>query len=186
MVLNDFGGMVREEWLKSAEIRDEMQSGEYVIMPNHVHAIVLLRGRRGTARRAPPNGRTFGKPVPGCLATIVRAFKSAVTKRINEFRNTAGVPVWQRNYYEHIIRDQADYLRIAEYVADNPRRWAEDPLNPAVFDAAANSATINDVKAPDDVPAAAGLGTTRGIGTTDGVGARRAVPLRGPRGGGGE
>ncbi|MGH8583408.1 MAG: hypothetical protein ACREWG_11620 [Gammaproteobacteria bacterium] len=52
MVLNEFGGMVRDEWSKSADIRAEMQLGEYVIMPNHFHAIVVLTGRRGTARRA--------------------------------------------------------------------------------------------------------------------------------------
>ena len=51
-------------------------------------------------------------------------------KRINIHRDTPGVPVWQRNYYEHVIRDDADYTRIAEYVADNPRRWMEDTLHP--------------------------------------------------------
>jgi hypothetical protein len=65
-------------------------------------------------------------------------YKSAVTKRINIIRDIPGVPVWQRNYYEHVIRDDADYNRIAEYVADNPRRWTEDKLHPDNF----NDATI--------------------------------------------
>jgi REP element-mobilizing transposase RayT len=65
------------------------------------------------------------------LQEIVRAFKTFSARRINEFRETSGAAVWQRNYYEHVIRDDADYNRIAEYVANNPQRWAEDTLHPA-------------------------------------------------------
>ena len=72
----------------------------------------------------------FGQPISGSLPTIIRAFKSAVTKRINEIRQLPGVPVWQRNYYEHVIRNEADYAQIAEYIADNPRRSEEDVLHP--------------------------------------------------------
>jgi REP element-mobilizing transposase RayT len=57
-------------------------------------------------------------------------FKSAVTKQINTLRNTPGAPVWQRNYFEHIIRDNTDYNQIAEYILTNPKRWKEDRLNP--------------------------------------------------------
>jgi len=61
---------------------------------------------------------------------MVRGFKSAVSRCINEVRNTPGASVWQRNYYEHIIRDDADYNHIAEYIANNPQRWTEDSLYP--------------------------------------------------------
>ncbi len=61
---------------------------------------------------------------------MVRGFKSAVTKRINKIRKLPGIPVWQANYYEHIIRDDTDYHRIAEYIATNPQRWREDTLYP--------------------------------------------------------
>lgn len=153
-VLNAFGHVVADEWLFSAEIRQEIELGEFVVMPNHFHGIVAITDRernaegRGTARRA-PTVECFGKPVAGSLPTIVRSFKSAVTKRINEISQSPGVPVWQRSYYEHIIRDEADYARIAEYIADNPRRWAEDALHP-------DNMVVGDA----------------------GVGARRAVPLR--------
>jgi REP element-mobilizing transposase RayT len=60
------------------------------------------------------------------LGSIVGSFKSAVTKRVNENRGTPGVPVWQRNYYEHVIRDEGDLERIREYIATNPLRWALD------------------------------------------------------------
>ena len=78
----------------------------------------------GTARRA--RTEQFGKPVPHSLPTIVRAFKAAVTKRINERRGTPGVPVWHRNYYEHVVRDESDLARLRTYIAENPGRWAED------------------------------------------------------------
>lgn len=64
---------------------------------------------------------------------MVRGFKSAVTKRINETRNSPGLQVWQPNYHEHVIRDDADYNRIAEYVVYNPQRWIEDKLHPDNF-----------------------------------------------------
>lgn len=64
------------------------------------------------------------------LGAMVRGFKSAVSRRINEIRNTSGVTVWQRNYYEHVIRDEADYNGIVEYISCNPQRWMEDSLHP--------------------------------------------------------
>ena len=145
MVLNEYGCAVRDEWLKTAEIRAEIQTGEFVVMPNHIHGILVIgmgtavmgsgTARRArteyTARRAPTTER-FGQPIAGSLPTIVRAFKSAATKRINEIRQSPGVPVWQRNYYEHVIRNDTDYRQIAEYISDNPRLWEEDTLHPDV------------------------------------------------------
>jgi len=127
MVLNEFGKIARNEWMKTAEIRDNVELLEYVIMPNHIHGIILLNDmddRRGTARRAPT--MQFGKPIPRSLPTIIRSFKSAVTKKINILRNMPGVPVWQRNYYEHIIRNEKSYYQIAEYIRNNPLKWQDD------------------------------------------------------------
>jgi REP element-mobilizing transposase RayT len=62
------------------------------------------------------------------IPTIVRAFKSAVTMRINQTRQTPGAPVWQRNYYEHMIRDEQSYQNIAAYILNNPRQWEADEL----------------------------------------------------------
>ncbi len=129
---NEFGQIVTDEWLRSAEIRAEIELGEYVIMPNHFHAIVLFTddvpGRTGDRRVAPPVAPVG--PQSKSLGALMAGYKSAVTKRINAIRQSPGAPVWQRNYYEHIIRNNADYRRIAEYVAENPRRWAEDTLHP--------------------------------------------------------
>jgi REP element-mobilizing transposase RayT len=60
----------------------------------------------------------------------VRSFKSNTTRRINNIRRAAGAPVWQRNYYEHVVRDDADLARIRQYIRENPAKWADDPDNP--------------------------------------------------------
>ncbi len=140
MALNAYGVMVRDEWLETECLRDHVELDEFVVMPNHIHAILSLgpmaerevpAERVGTARRAPTE--RFGRPIAGSLPTIVRAFKSAVTKRINALRGTPGTTIWQRNYYEHVIRDENELNRIRAYIVDNPAKWAIDRENPAVF-----------------------------------------------------
>lgn len=123
MLLNELGQIVDNEWLKTEKIRKNVKMDNYIIMPNHFHGIINIRW--GTARRAHTKEQ-FGKPVAGSLPTIIRSFKSAVTKRINEIRNTQGQHVWQRNYYEHIIRDEFDLYRIREYIISNALNWDKD------------------------------------------------------------
>ena len=135
--LNAFGEIVRDEWLRTADVRPNVELDTFVVMPNHIHGIIVLRdndGRgtlhgRGTLQRA-PTIEQFGKPTSNSIPTIVRLFKSATTKRINERRGTPGSPVWQRNYYEHIIRHEESLNRIRQYILDNPLSWAMDRENP--------------------------------------------------------
>lgn len=156
MVLSDFGQILVEEWLKTAVVRSKVALGEYVVMPNHFHGIVVLTDdgsakgtdTKGTARRAPTE--RFGAPIAGSLPTIIRAFKSAVTKRINEIRQSPATSVWQRNYYEHIVRNEADYERIAEYIAYNPKRWVEDSLNPSIPSSVGARRAVPDSRAVPD------------------------------------
>lgn len=130
MRLNDFGNGIECEWLHTAIIRPYLELEESVIMPNHMHGIVSIRDEgRGKACLAPTTG-TFGRPVAGSLPTIIGAFKSASTKRINEMRGTPGAPLWQRNYFEHVIRNEAELNQVREYIVANPARWAEDSNNP--------------------------------------------------------
>jgi len=134
MKLNDVGLVVKQEWEKSAVLRPYIKLGEFVIMPNHFHGIIWMLDDDGrdTARRVPtrraPTVEQFGKPVTGSIPTIVRAFKSAVTRQINLIRQTQGAPVWQRNYYDHIIRDNKSYEQIAQYILENPAKWETDKL----------------------------------------------------------
>lgn len=131
MIVNQVGRIVEEEWLKTLALRPYVVLDEFVVMPNHFHAILLIvTAGRGTAGRAPTTER-FGKPVSGSLPTIVRSFKSAAAKHINELRSTPGVSLWQRNYHEHVIRNEDELHRIREYIQTNPLRWELDQENPA-------------------------------------------------------
>ena len=72
----------------------------------------------------------FGQPLSGSIPTIVRSYKSTVTKRINDLRHTPAAAVWQRNYYEQIIRDETSLEGMREYIVNNPLKWAVDRENP--------------------------------------------------------
>ena len=69
-------------------------------------------------------------PQPKSVSAMVAGFKASVTKRINTVRHLPGTPLWQRNYYEHVIRGEDDYHRVIEYISTNPQRWLEDSLHP--------------------------------------------------------
>ena len=141
MVLNEYGTIVANEWENTARIRDEIELDEWVVMPNHFHGIVLITGNdrmgdrccRGDRPVAPtidpvvPTG-----PRPRSLGALMAGFKSAVTKRVNETRNTSGVKLWQRNYWEHIVRNDHELNRIRTYIRNNPAQWETDKLYPYV------------------------------------------------------
>jgi REP element-mobilizing transposase RayT len=128
--LNEFGDLVKREWLWTMNIRPNVELDEFIVMPNHIHGILIINHDcRGTLQRAPTKEQ-FGKPVSNSIPTIIRLFKSTTTKQLNELRNTAGIPVWQRNYFEHIIRNDEELNRIREYIITNPLKWAEDENNP--------------------------------------------------------
>ena len=131
MYLNQWGEIVEEEWYRTGKQRTYIQLDEFIVMPDHVHGIIIITGDacRGTARRAPTE-RTFGKSIPCSLPAIVGAFKSAVTKRINRIRKMPGFPVWQRNYFDHIIRDEEEMNQIRQYIRTNPENWDIDAENP--------------------------------------------------------
>ena len=129
MRLNGFGEIVDEEWHRTAILRTHVRLDAFVVMPNHVHGVICLNEGEGKARLAPTIGR-FGQPAGGSLGAIVGAFKSASTKRINDIRATRGAGIWQRNYFEHVIRNEAEMERIREYISLNPAGWSVDANNP--------------------------------------------------------
>ena len=142
---NALGEIVCEEWLRTAVVRSNatVEPGDIVVMPNHVHGIVTIAGRgrprdddlqRGQDLRREagvPRERGPRGPAPGSLGAIVGQLKSVTTRRVNAFRGTPGGRLWQRNYYEHVVRDPATLARIRRYIADNPARWADDANNPS-------------------------------------------------------
>lgn len=133
MHLNDIGKIVESEWMKTGEIRKNVLIDEFFVMPNHLHGIIIIidmDNGRGMARHAPTRPRTFGKPIANSLSSIIGSFKSAATKHINQLRNSPGNPVWQRNYFERIIRNEKEWNRIREYIISNPFNWVINNENP--------------------------------------------------------
>jgi REP element-mobilizing transposase RayT len=131
MQLNDFGAIVAEEWQRSAIIRSNLELDAWVVMPNHFHGIVTINNPVGAQRVAPlPICNQHANKLhrqPQSLGSFVAGFKRSTTKRINEIKETPGVPVWQRNYYEHIIRNEETWHRLRQYIANNPISLCQIP-----------------------------------------------------------
>lgn len=136
MRLNDAGAIAAKCWQGIPLHFPHAALDEWTVMPNHVHGIIVITDTagRGTACRAPthraPATERFGKPVSGSLPTVVRSYKSAVTRHINILRTTPGNRLWQRNYWDHVIRNETELHRIRQYIRNNPTRWQEDALHP--------------------------------------------------------
>lgn len=146
---NDLGQIVAEEWQKSSEIRQEIELDEWVLMPNHFHGIVWITppdSPTGVGAKGPSPLRQREHPHPPrvektgimplmksrSLSSLVAGFKTITTKRINQLRNAPGTPVWQRNYYDHIIRHKDALQKIRQYVQTNPQKWQIDQLHPEI------------------------------------------------------
>ncbi|HEX4953852.1 MAG TPA: transposase [Thermoanaerobaculia bacterium] len=135
--LTEIGTLVEEEWRRSGALRSELELDAFVIMPNHLHGIVWLTEIVGAHGRAPsgvsatPDARSvpFQRP-PRSLGSFVAGFKSATTLRVNVLRDSRGVPFWQRNYFERVIRHDEELHRVREYIAENPLKWHLDPERP--------------------------------------------------------
>lgn len=118
MVLNDAGAMVVEQWLKIPARFQQVVLKEFIVMPNHLHGIIeILLGEAMTTNTN--------------LGNVVGAFKSLTTNAYIRSVHHHGWPIfnekiWGRNYYEHVIRDEKSYLKIAEYIQTNPQKWSED------------------------------------------------------------
>jgi putative transposase len=149
MRLSPLGQIVHDEWMRSIGIRKEIRlfEDEFVVMPNHGHGIVwivetlvadgvrpIIRPNDGEgARRAPQPGTPQPKlrlrRVPKSLGSFIAGFKASVSSRAKRELNMTGI--WQRNYYEHIIRNEIEFKNIWDYIDDNPRKWEVDQLHPS-------------------------------------------------------
>lgn len=157
MRLNGFGLAAEACWRAITNHFPNVQLDEFVIMPNHFHAILditesigaMVGAKQGSS--ASPGygdngnnagdcikgeaGESFASPlrdgtVSGSLGAVIQNFKSVSTRKINKMRNNPGCLVWQRNYYEHVIRNEDDLANIRQYIANNPLKWDLDENNP--------------------------------------------------------
>jgi len=134
-ILSEFGKIADECWRAIPDHFAFVELGAHVVMPNHVHGIIVIRvhdfpsnvGATQWVAPTSPGTRPKG-PKPKSLGAIIGSFKSAVSYRINKEHNATGI--WQRNYYEHIIRDDKDLQNKTDYIEANPSLWDEDDNNP--------------------------------------------------------
>jgi REP element-mobilizing transposase RayT len=154
MILNDIGKIIENEFFKSFEIRKELYLGRFVIMPNHLHAIIILDNTNDGSYNIETYGKigeTHGRDVethgraslpqfirrPKSISSFVAGFKSSSVNRINEWMDLKGLysgkfnrtnPLWQANYHDHIIRNKKEYQNIELYIENNPTNWEKDSL----------------------------------------------------------
>lgn len=143
MRLNEAGSLVLRVWDDLPDHYAHVSLDAFVVMPNHVHGVIVLSDVAGCDGRAECEERVGLRPTPTsvhvsinarpskvhALPEIMRAFKSFSARRINEHRNNAGGQVWQRNYYEHVIRNEQELNEIREYIVYNPQNWECDDEN---------------------------------------------------------
>ena len=108
-------GKIAENEIKELIERYNIEINQYVIMPDHIHMIIKIKSNDKRAEQSPA-------PTVG---DMICAFKSITTKIANKNDDCSGRKIWQRNYYEHIIRDENDYIIRAEYILNNPIKWLE-------------------------------------------------------------
>lgn len=129
MVLNTVGKIVQEELVHLPTLRNDLELDQFIVMPNHLHAILFISGTvQGTASRA-SRLSNFGKPISGSLSTIIGGFKSGVTRRIRRMGDIFYGGLWQRGFFEHVIRNDESLDCIREYILTNPLRWDLDREN---------------------------------------------------------
>lgn len=127
MILNDFGKIVNECWLEIPKHFPNTKLHEHVVMPNHIHGIIEITQKPVGAENFLPlqtKRHEFQKMIPKSIAAIVKGLKIGVTKWFRQ--NTDIHIVWQRNYHEHVIRDDKSYRFISEYIMTNPEKWQDD------------------------------------------------------------
>ncbi|PWD98242.1 transposase [Marinilabilia rubra] len=145
MYLSDFGEIVNTEWLKSFDIREELILDEYQIMPNHIHAIVKISKRgnwpvdtHGRAYLQDIDGRAYLQRLPKSISSFIGGFKAGVNSKIDDFIDEKHLRIpkynknnhfFQHNYHDHVIRNREEYLKIKNYIIQNPKNWDKDEFN---------------------------------------------------------
>ncbi|OIP68571.1 MAG: transposase [Oscillatoriales cyanobacterium CG2_30_40_61] len=115
ILLSNYGEVVNFNWFNLIRVYPHIELDSFVIMPNHIHGIIIIKEQnRGHS-----------------LSEIVRGFKTFSARRINQIRSVSGIPVWQRGYYEHIIRNETAFSKIQEYIINNPYNWETEEMHPS-------------------------------------------------------
>jgi len=130
MDLNEVGLIADNCWRKLANELTYVHLQKHVVMPNHLHGIIVIDNDgqvAGTASRAPTRTEAFGKPTRGSLPTIIRSYKSGVTRRINQTYPDLYSRICQGGYYERVVRNEEELRAVIDYIITNPENWDKDP-----------------------------------------------------------
>jgi putative transposase len=111
---NIYGKLVAQNWQRLSEFHSNLSLDAFVVMPNHLHGILILRDVGGPLK---PIGEMIGR------------FKGFSTKAVNQLRKSAGMALWQRNYYEQVVRSEVMLNAVREYILQNPAKWSQDTEN---------------------------------------------------------
>lgn len=137
MRLSDAGQIVGTTWIEISNHFRNVELDEFVVMPNHVHGIIVIHEDRrdvGAIHELPlPNDANRVTRRKMFLPKIIGYFKMNAAKRINVMRGTSGAHLWQRNYYERVIRNETEWNAICQYIANNPLDWRPDGENPIYY-----------------------------------------------------
>jgi putative transposase len=118
--------IVEDEWLNTATVRKDILLDELVVMPNHLHGIIFIKYNDMISRRGELHSPHEFKSPSKTIGAIIRGFKASSYRKINLALNVSNYPIWQRNYYEHVIRNEADLSEKRKYIISNPAKWNED------------------------------------------------------------
>ena len=130
---NPLGEIVNECWCDLPQHFPGAELHAHILMPNHFHALFIIRER---ARHSLPlraqktSTEAFCRSVQGSVPTIVRSLKAAVSRQARSEFYRPAMAIWQRNYFEHVVRNEADFKNIRRYIIQNPARWEFDEENP--------------------------------------------------------
>ena len=127
MALSEYGKIVENVWYNLTGHYQNIKLDKFIVMPNHIHGIIILMDMDDVGAGFKPAPTGLMKYYP--LSEIIRAFKTFSARHVNELRKTQGISVWQRNYHEHIVRNENELNRIREYIMNNPLRWQFDREN---------------------------------------------------------
>jgi len=120
--LSSIGDIVNEELKQSFDIRNELCCDAYVIMPNHLHILLWIKRDETNEQE----GIVRGGHLPQSISSFVAGFKSAVTKRVKQCDHSLGSSIWQSRFHDHVVRNEATYQRVFNYIHENPAKWIDD------------------------------------------------------------
>lgn len=129
MILSEFGKIAKDQWILTPTIRPNVELGEFVVMPDHIHGIIIITERfadlNGVRGNTHPLSSVSSKLISTSqtLGAIMRGYMGAVTSKINLIRGAPDAKVWQRNFHDHIIRNYSSFKSISKYILRNPLKW---------------------------------------------------------------